>query len=168
MPHHHFKPSEEHLQHQDIKKCKINADDFPETDQKLLKERDVFIGELEENAYFKIEGLKTPYNVTFGLHGSKLAISAYDQEGVEKTNIFSLMPYRALLAEYHDIKVTYQEIVTGLSSMQLETIDMARRGLHNEASEVMKDRFAGKINIDFETGRKIFALLSVLIKVKEF
>ena len=168
MAHHHFTPSEAHLEHYDITQCEINLDDFPETDPKLLKERDVFIGELVEHAFFKIEDLEAPYHIKFGLHGTKLAISAYDKKGIEKTNIFSLMPYRSLLAEYHDIKVTYQEIVTGLSSMQLETIDMARRGLHNEASEIIKDRFAGKIEIDFETGRKIFALLSVLIKIKEF
>lgn len=165
MGHHSFTPSKAHLEQHDILKCTLNKDDFPETDQKILKERDVFLQELEENACFKIENMTSPYRVRFGLHGSKLAISAFDAGAREKTHIFSLMPYRSMLAEYRDIKVTYQDIVSGLSSMHLETIDMARRGLHNEASEVIKERFAKKITIDFETGRKIFALLSVLIRV---
>ena len=144
MSHHRFIASEEHLKHHDIVKCTLSDEDFPETSQKLLKERDVFLNELEENAYFQIPDMEAPYNVKFGLYGNKLSVAASDQNGAEKINIFSLMPYHSLLAEYHDIKVMYQEIITGLSSMQLETIDMARRGYIMKPLRLLQSGFQGK------------------------
>jgi uncharacterized protein (UPF0262 family) len=39
---------------------------------------------------------------------------------------------------------------------------MGRRGLHNEGSQALMDRLNGKIEIDFDTARRLFTLVCVL------
>ena len=39
---------------------------------------------------------------------------------------------------------------------------MGRRGLHNEGSALLTQRLKGKVNLDFETARRLFTLISVL------
>ncbi|MBO6838652.1 MAG: UPF0262 family protein, partial [Alphaproteobacteria bacterium] len=43
-----------------------------------------------------------------------------------------------------------------------ETIDMARRGLHNEGADVLVDALKDKIDIDKATSRRLFTLVCVL------
>jgi len=45
---------------------------------------------------------------------------------------------------------------------QIETIDMARRGVHNQAAELLVERLDGKIEVDFDTARRLFTLICVL------
>ena len=45
---------------------------------------------------------------------------------------------------------------------EIETIDMARRGIHNDAAELLQQRLDGKIEIDFDTARRLFTLICVL------
>ena len=49
-----------------------------------------------------------------------------------------------------------------LSPSQIETIDMARRGIHNEGSEILIERLKDKVEIDLQTARRLFTLLCVL------
>ena len=44
----------------------------------------------------------------------------------------------------------------------IQAIDMGRRGLHNEGSQVLCERLAGKIEVDFETARRLFTLICIL------
>ena len=39
---------------------------------------------------------------------------------------------------------------------------MARRALHNEGSEILRERLNGKVDVDFDTARRLFTLVSVL------
>ena len=39
---------------------------------------------------------------------------------------------------------------------------MGRRGLHNEGSELLRERLEGKIELDFDTARRLFTLICVL------
>ncbi len=39
---------------------------------------------------------------------------------------------------------------------------MGRRGLHNEGSEILKERLKGKVEIDFNTARRLFTLICAL------
>ena len=46
--------------------------------------------------------------------------------------------------------------------MEIETIDMARRGIHNEGSRVLRERLEGKVSVDEDTARRLFTLICVL------
>lgn len=40
---------------------------------------------------------------------------------------------------------------------------MARRGLHNEGSEILMERLKGKVDTDMETARRLFTLICALV-----
>ncbi len=79
-------------------------------------------------------------------------------------------PYRLLLRveegrlvrEYFAICDSYYQAIKVATAQQIETVDMARRALHNEAADLLKDRLAGKIEVDFDTARRLFTLICVL------
>ena len=54
------------------------------------------------------------------------------------------------------------EAVRGARAQQIEAIDMGRRGLHNEGSEILRERLAGKVEVDFNTARRLFTLICAL------
>ena len=45
---------------------------------------------------------------------------------------------------------------------RLETIDMARRGLHNQGAMLLTEWLAGKIEVDLDTARRLVTLICVL------
>ncbi|RLQ87201.1 UPF0262 family protein [Notoacmeibacter ruber] len=128
-------------------------------------EREVAIFDLiEENSFHPVgddEG--GPYRLRLGVRDNKLvfAISREDGEQVV-TNILSLTPFRRIVKEYFMICESYYEAIRSASSAQIEAIDMGRRGLHNEGSQTLQDRLAGKIDVDFDTARRLFTLVCVL------
>jgi uncharacterized protein (UPF0262 family) len=74
----------------------------------------------------------------------------------------SLSPFRGIVKDYFQICESYYNAIKTLSPSQIETIDMARRGLHNEGSNELQERLAAKIAMDFDTARRLFTLLCIL------
>jgi uncharacterized protein (UPF0262 family) len=74
----------------------------------------------------------------------------------------ALAPFRRLVKDYFLICESYFQAIRSAPRSQIETIDMARRGLHNEGSELLRERLAGKIEVDFDTARRLFTLVCVL------
>ena len=74
----------------------------------------------------------------------------------------SLSPFRRLVKDYFMICESYYKAIRTATPSQIETIDMARRGLHNEGSDLLKERLDGKIEVDSQTSRRLFTLLCVL------
>jgi uncharacterized protein (UPF0262 family) len=70
--------------------------------------------------------------------------------------------FRRPIRDYFAICDSYFQAVKQSSPGQIETIDMARRGIHNEASEMLKEKLEGKIEVDFDTARRLFTLICVL------
>ena len=85
-------------------------------------------------------------------------------EGDEKAAEFhlSLGPFRQVVKDYFQICESYFEAVKKLPPSQIETIDMARRGIHNEGSRVLQERLEGKAEVDTDTARRLFTLICVL------
>ncbi|MEF2073349.1 UPF0262 family protein [Consotaella aegiceratis] len=77
-------------------------------------------------------------------------------------HILSLTPFRRIIKDYFLICDSYYEAVRTATPSQIEAIDMGRRGVHNEGSETLKERLAGKIDLDFDTARRLFTLICVL------
>ena len=74
----------------------------------------------------------------------------------------SMSPFRRIVKDYFMICESYYKAIRTSTPSQIETIDMARRGLHNEGSELLKERLAGKVDMDFDTARRLFTLVCVL------
>jgi len=128
-------------------------------------ERAVAIFDLiEENSFQPVhdEG-KGPYRLKLSLIDSKLVFAVTREDGEPVvTHILSLTPFRRIVKDYFMVCESYYEAIRTASPSQIEAIDMGRRGLHNEGSQTLKDRLAGKIEIDFDTARRVFTLVCVL------
>lgn len=128
-------------------------------------ERAVAIFDLIEDNSFQPAGDEGegPYKLKLSLVDSRLvfAISRENGEPVV-THILSLTPFRRVVKDYFMICESYYEAIRSSTPSHIEAIDMGRRGLHNEGSQTLMDRLAGKIEVDFDTARRIFTLVCVL------
>ena len=128
-------------------------------------ERAVAIFDLIEDNSFQPTGDEGegPYKLKLSLVDSRLvfAISRENGEPVV-THILSLTPFRRVVKDYFMICESYYEAIRSSTPSHIEAIDMGRRGLHNEGSQTLMDRLSGKIEVDFDTARRIFTLVCVL------
>jgi len=128
-------------------------------------ERAVAIFDLiDENSFHPLgddEG--GPYRLKLSLIDSRLVFLIAREDGREVvTHILSLTPFRRIVKDYFMICESYYEAIRSSTPSKIEAIDMGRRGLHNEGSQTLLDRLAGKIDIDFNTARRLFTLICVL------
>jgi len=77
--------------------------------------------------------------------------------------VLALGPFRRLIKDYHLVVESHEKAVSeGGSEQRIQAIDMGRRGLHNEGATLLVDRLAGRIDLDFETARRLFTLVCAL------
>ena len=128
-------------------------------------ERRVAIYDLLEKNEFSLIGHEAggPYKLLLAEVERKLVFDIHD-EGDEKiyTYIFSLAPFRGVIRDYFMICESYHDAIRGSTPMQIEAIDMARRGIHNEGSDLLRERLQDKIEIDVDTSRRLFTLICAL------
>ncbi|MEL7228304.1 MAG: UPF0262 family protein [Pseudomonadota bacterium] len=103
------------------------------------------------------------YKLKLGVVEQRLVFDINDgDDGKVATHILSLSPFRRIVKDYFLICESYYEAIRSATPSQIEAIDMARRGLHNDGSETLKERLGGKIEMDFDTARRLFTLICVL------
>jgi uncharacterized protein (UPF0262 family) len=127
-------------------------------------ERAVAIFDLiEENRFEPVGHAGGPYRLNISLVEQKLVftITTKSDEAVA-THILSLTPFRRIIKDYFMICESYYEAIRTSTPSQIEAIDMGRRGLHNDGSDTLRDRLMGKIDLDFDTARRLFTLVCVL------
>ena len=126
------------------------------------QERQIAIFDLLEENFFHPEGAETgPYELKMGLVENRLLLDIRGP-GYERRHILSLSPFRSLIKDYFMICESYYEAIRNSTPQQIEALDMGRRGLHNEASELLQTRLAGKIETDLDTARRLFTLICAL------
>lgn len=127
-------------------------------------ERRVAIFDLiEDNVFGVIEHEGGPYRLSLSLQERKLVFDISDEAGAPvHTFILSMTPFRGVIRDYFMICESYYDAIRTQSPHQIEAIDMARRGIHNEGSELVEERLAGKIETDFDTSRRLFTLICAL------
>jgi uncharacterized protein (UPF0262 family) len=130
----------------------------------LEQERAVAIEDLvDENSFTLADGPAGCYHLILGIAENRLVFRVQDESHADLKIIgLALGPFRRIIRDYHDICESYYNAIRSLSPSQIETIDMARRGLHNDGSELLTQRLEGKIAIDHGTARRLFTLLCVL------
>ncbi len=108
-------------------------------------------------------GCHGPYKVMLGVEEGRLtvAIAAADDRMLESF-VLPLAPFRRTVRDYFAICDSYYQAIRQATPSQIETIDMARRAIHNDAAEALKDRLEAKVSVDFDTARRLFTLICVL------
>jgi uncharacterized protein (UPF0262 family) len=104
-----------------------------------------------------------PYRLAITLVERKLALDIRNEGGEPvMLHYLSLTPFRRVIKDYEMICESYYEAIRSATPSQIEAIDMGRRGLHNEAAEVLMERLEGKVVVDHDTARRLFTLIFAL------
>ena len=104
-----------------------------------------------------------PYRIALSVPEGRLAIDIAREDGsLIETLVLGMARLRRPIRDYFAICDSYFQAIRQSTPAQIETVDMARRGIHNEAAELLRERLAGKVAIDFDTARRLFTLICVL------
>jgi uncharacterized protein (UPF0262 family) len=125
-------------------------------------ERKIAISDLLEANQFEPAGAAGgPYQLKIGLVENRLDLDI-SGPGYAMRHMLSLAPFRRIVRDYLAICQSYYEAIRNATPAQIESIDMGRRGLHNEGSELLRERLEGKVRLDVPTARRLFTLLCAL------
>ncbi|HEX7876043.1 MAG TPA: UPF0262 family protein [Sphingobium sp.] len=132
------------------------------------QERRIAIFDLLEDNHFApqrdhADGYGGPYRVLLRVEDGRLAIEIKREDGEPlEAILLGLGRFRRPIREYFAICDSYYQAISNASPQQIETVDMARRAIHNDAAEMLIERLDGKIKVDFDTARRLFTLICVL------
>ncbi|MDB5443847.1 MAG: hypothetical protein JWP86_3137 [Phenylobacterium sp.] len=147
---------------QRLEKVELDEDSLAAVSRDQEQERQIAIFDLLEENYFKPDGAERgPYELKMGLVENRLLLDVRGP-GYEHRHILSLSPFRSLIKDYFMICESYYQAIRNSTPAQIEALDMGRRGLHNEASDLLRTRLAGKIDTDLDTARRLFTLICAL------
>ncbi|MDB6177790.1 UPF0262 family protein [Paracoccus sp. Z330] len=151
---------------------RIQIDDsaMPPATAEMEQERKVAVFDLLEDNSFSLpgrEGQATPdgpFALDLCIREGRLVfdLSSDANEKVAEFHL-SLGPFRQVVKDYFQICQSYFDAVKKLPPAQIEAIDMARRGIHNEGARTLQDRLEGKADLDIDTARRLFTLICALI-----
>jgi uncharacterized protein (UPF0262 family) len=132
--------------------------------RQIEQEREIAIYDLLETNSFRLIGSDGgPYRLVLGLEENRLVFDVHlEDDSAHGKVMLSLTPFRRVIKDYFLICDSYFKAIRNAPPSQIEALDMARRGSHNEGSGLLKERLAGKIEVDFDTARRLFTLICVL------
>ena len=152
---------------------RIDIDDsaLPPPTPEMEQDRRVAVFDLLEDNSFVLPGREGqpapagPYALVLAVRDKRLVFDIAT-DGGEKVAEFhlSLGPFRQTVKDYFQICASYFDAVKRLPPAQIEAIDMARRGIHNEGARTLQERLEGKAEIDIDTARRLFTLICALIQ----
>ncbi len=118
---------------------------------------------LEENRFAPAAGFDGPFHLQIGLEEGRLVVEIRDtaEARLDRFTV-ALQPFRGIMRDYFLICESYYSAIRTASPSRIEAIDMGRRSLHNEGSELLQESLAGKVEVDHDTARRLFTLLCVL------
>ncbi len=129
----------------------------------IEQERRIAIFDLLEANHFDVAGREGPFRVMLRVEDGRLAIELGDEAGAPLDTIrIGLARFRRPVRDYFQICDSYFRAIRSDSPRGIEAIDMARRGLHNEAAALLVERLKGQVEMDFDTARRLFTLICVL------
>ena len=134
----------------------------------IEQERRVAIFDLiEDNSFRPVraaeKGADGPYHLSLSVRDGRLVLLIADVDDAElETLVLGLARFRRPIRDYFAICDSYYQAIRKATPKEIETIDMARRGVHNNAAELLLERLDGKVETDFATARRLFTLICVL------
>ena len=126
-------------------------------------ERAVAIYDLVEENSFALPQHAGPYKLVLSIANQRLVFDVRSEDDAPiAAHALSLTPFRKIVKDYYLVCESYHQAIRTASPTRIEAIDMGRRALHNEGSEVLMRRLDGKIALDIDTARRLFTLICVL------
>ena len=151
--------------------ARIDIDDgaLPPPTPEMEQERRVAVFDLLEDNSFALparhgqEAPPGPYALRLAIREGRLVVDTASESGEPITAFhLSLGPFRQVIKDYFQICESYYDAVKRLPPSQIEAIDMARRGIHNEGARTLQERLEGKAEVDIDTARRLFTLICAL------
>jgi len=147
----------------------IDDSNLPAPTPEIEQERRVAIFDLLEDNSFALPARSDrpvpagPYHLFLSIRDKRLVFDVRTEGGDTVAEFhLSLSPFRQVVKDYWQICESYFDAVKKLPPSQIEAIDMARRGIHNEGARVLQERLNGKAEVDIDTARRLFTLICVL------
>ncbi len=127
-------------------------------------EREVAIYDLlEQNTFAPVGDDGGPYALHLSVDGNRLVFDIRLEDGSPVVaHLFSLSPLRRIVKDYYMICDSYYQAIRTATPDKIEAIDMGRRGIHNEGSNILMERLKEKVTVDLDTARRLFTLICVL------
>ena len=146
-----------------ISHIELNDKHIPPPTSEIEKERRVALYDLLEENKFEVPSVSGPYHLILSIKEKRLVfeVSREDRSPVIEFHL-SLSPFRQVVKDYWAICESYYDAVKNLPPGQIETVDMARRGIHDEGARILLERLDGKAIINNDTSRRLFTLICVL------
>ncbi len=142
---------------------------LPPPTPEIQQERKVAIFDLLEENSFAVPprgdhpAPDGPFHLNLSIREGRLVFDVDDTANQRLAEFhLSLGPFRQVVKDYYQICESYFEAVKRLPPSQIEAIDMARRGIHDEGARVLAERLDGKAVVDKMTARRLFTLICVL------
>ena len=143
----------------------IKQDDFNLPTPEVLQEQNLAIYDLEQSNFFQLVDFESydeiKLNISLSENSLVFEISSNVDE-ILKTFFLSLTPLKQIINDYHTICESYFNAVKSLPLDKIESIDMGRKGIHNEGARIIIERLDGRIKTDLQTSRRIFTLIYAL------
>jgi len=118
---------------------------------------------LEENSFSLRNGNAGPYQLKLRIKDNRLIFNLRDGNNQHLSDIsLPIRAFRRIVKDYFLICDSYFEAIKTKAPSQIEAIDMARRGLHNEGADLLQERMAEHVDMDMQTARRLFTLICVL------
>jgi uncharacterized protein (UPF0262 family) len=127
-------------------------------------ERAVAIYDLiEENSFTPHGAAEGPFALHLSITGSRLMFDIRRADGTPvMAHLLSLTPLRRIVKDYYTVCDSYYAAIRTATPDRIEALDMGRRGLHDEGSNILLERLKRKVDVDFDTARRLFTLICVL------
>jgi uncharacterized protein (UPF0262 family) len=152
-----------------ISQLELDTGGIPAPSPEIEQERKVAVYDLLEDNSFVLPGRDGspapigPFALTLGVRDRRLVFDTKTEDGQKVAEFhLSFGPFRQAVKDYFQICESYFEAVKKLPPSQIEAIDMARRGIHNEGARILQERLEGKAEVDIDTARRLFTLVAVL------
>lgn len=146
--------------------CAIELDEHSvvRRTREIEREREIAIYDLLESNAFRPAGSPGgPYRLVLGIAENRLLFDVKLESGEPHGRVtLPLTAFRRIIKDYFLVCESYFKAIRNAPPAQIEALDMGRRGLHDEGSDLLRDRLKGKIEIDFDTARRLFTLICVL------
>ena len=118
---------------------------------------------LEMNHFAPVGHAGGPYALHLSINDSRLVFDIRLEDGTPVVaHLFSLSPLRRIVKDYYMICDSYYQAIRTATPDKIEAIDMGRRGIHNDGSNILQERLKEKVTVDHDTARRLFTLICVL------
>jgi uncharacterized protein (UPF0262 family) len=145
-----------------LQSVELDEDSLASVSRDQEQERQIAIYDLLEDNSFEPDGASGgPYDLKIALADNRLALDITGPD-YQRRHLLSLSPFRAVVKDYRMVCDSYYDAIRTATPQRIETLDMGRRGLHDEGSVLLKTRLAGKVEVDSDTARRLFTLICAL------